>query len=207
MIRQAAPLGHRAIDVSDLPDQGEFGPAGLIWWGTVGFMVIEGSMFVMVLITYFYLRLRVDDWPPSLPNPGLFYGTLNLAVLVASALPNHFAKIAAERFDELRTRQWLVVCVGFGVALIAIRMFEFTTLNARWDSNAYGSIMWGLMVLHTFHLLTDVADTTVLTALAFSRPINKRRFIDMSENGLYWYFIVLWWIPVYLTVYWAPRWL
>jgi hypothetical protein len=24
---------------------------------------------------------------------------------------------------------------------------------------------------------------------------------------LYWYFIVLWWIPIYLTVYFAPRWL
>jgi cytochrome c oxidase subunit III len=206
-MRQSAPAGHPAIDVTDLPDQGEFGPKGLIWWGTVGFMVIEGSMFVMILITYFYLRLRVEEWPPSLPNPGLFYGTLNLAVLLASALPNHFAKLAAERFDERRTRQWLLLCVAFGVALVAIRMFEFTTLNARWDVNAYGSIMWALMVLHTFHLITDVIDTAVLTALAFSGPINKRGYIDISENGLYWYFIVLWWIPVYLTVYMAPRWL
>jgi heme/copper-type cytochrome/quinol oxidase subunit 3 len=205
--RQAAPAGHRAIDVSELPDQGEFGHRGLIWWGTAGFMVIEGSMFVMVLITYFYLRLRVEEWPPSLPDPALFYGTLNLAVLLASALPNHFAKLAAERSDELRTRQWLLPCVAFGVVLIAIRFVEFTALNARWDSNAYGSIVWALMVLHTLHLLTDVVDTAVLTALAFSGPVAKRSFIDISENGLYWYFIVLWWIPVYLTVYWAPRWL
>jgi cytochrome c oxidase subunit III len=207
MMLQQAPAGHRAVDVSALPDQGEFGHKGLIWWGTTGFMVIEGSMFVMVLITYFYLRLRVDQWPPGLPNPDLFYGTLNLSVLLVSALPNHFAKLAAERLDLAPTRRWLVLCVLLGVALLVIRGFEFTTLNCRWDDNAYGSMVWCLLVLHTMHLATDVGDTAVLTVLTFTGPISVRRFIDVSENGLYWYFIVLWWIPIYLTIYFAPRWL
>jgi cytochrome c oxidase subunit 3 len=205
--RQALPAGHRGLDVSGLPDQGAFGPAGLIWWGTVGFMVIEGSMFVMVLITYFYLRLRVDAWPPSLPPPSLFYGTLNLAVLLASAVPNHLAKLAAERLDLRASQRWLVCCVVFGLALVGIRFLEFPALNARWDANAYGSIVWALMVLHTVHLLTDVTDTAVLTALALTSPMTPRRFIDVSENGLYWYFIVAWWVPVYLTIYLVPRWL
>jgi cytochrome c oxidase subunit 3 len=64
-----------------------------------------------------------------------------------------------------------------------------------------------LIVLHTMHLLTDAGDTAVLTALIWSAPVSKRRFVDVSENGLYWYFIVAWWIPIYLTVYMAPRWL
>jgi len=46
------------IDVSPLP-KFAFGHKGLIWWGTTGFMVIEGSMFVMALIVYFYLRLFI----------------------------------------------------------------------------------------------------------------------------------------------------
>jgi cytochrome c oxidase subunit 3 len=207
MIRQQAPAGHRVVDVSELPDQGAFGHQGLIWWGTAGFMVIEGSMFVMVLITYFYLRLRVDEWPPSLPNPDLFYGTLNLGVLLVSTLPNHLAKLAVEKLDLGPTRRWLVICVLFGVALLVIRGFEFTTLNCRWDDNAYGSMVWCLLILHTMHLATDVGDTTVLTVLTFTGPVTVRRFIDVSENGLYWYFIVLWWIPIYLTIYFAPRWL
>ena len=43
------------VDVSPLP-RFAFGHKGLVWWGTVGFMVIEGSMFVMAVIVYFYLR-------------------------------------------------------------------------------------------------------------------------------------------------------
>ena len=206
-MRQQAVAGHRSIDVSGLPDQGAFGPSGLIWRGTVGYMVIEGSMFVMTLITYFYLRLKVDAWPPSLSNPDLFWGTVNLALLLVSVIPNHIAKVAAEAGDPWRVRWSMLLCVVFGVVLLIIRWFEFGSLNARWDDNAYGSMVWCLMVLHTMHLLTDVGDTTVLTALAMSQPLDKRRYVDVSENGLYWYFIVAWWIPVYLTVYFAPRWL
>lgn len=207
MIRQGALIGHRALNVSEIPDQGAFGHQGLIWWGTIGFMVIEGSMFLMALIVYFYLRLRVDEWPPSRIDPNLFFGTLNLLVLLVSAMPNHLAKKAGEQFALSRVQLWLVTCVLFGVAMLVIRAFEFTALNCRWDDNAYGSIVWCVMVLHTIHLATDVVDTAVLAVMMFTGPINKSRFIDVAENGLYWYFVVLWWIPVYLTVYFAPRWL
>jgi hypothetical protein len=37
--------------------------------------------------------------------------------------------------------------------------------------------------------------------------MSQERYIDISENSLYWYFIVLWWIPTFLTIYFAPRWL
>jgi cytochrome c oxidase subunit III len=206
MILQHAPAGRRAVDVSELPDQGAFGHRGLIWWGTVGFMVIEGSMFVMALITYFYLRLRVDEWPPSLPDPELFYGTLNLSVLLVSALPNHLAKVAAEALDLARTRRWLVICVLFGVVLLVIRGYEFTALNCRWDDNAYGSMVWIILGLHTAHLLTDWADTLVLTALMFTRHAhNGKRFSDVSDNCFYWHFVVASWVPLYLLLYGTPR--
>jgi cytochrome c oxidase subunit III len=204
--RQSAPAGHRAVDVATLPDT-VFGPDALIWWGTAGFMVIEGSMFLMALITYFYLRLRVDEWPPSLPDPGLFYGTLNLAVLLVSIVPNRRAQLAAERFDTRRVRAWMVACVVFGIALLVIRAFEFTTLNCRWDDNAYGSIVWCLVVLHTTHIVTEVAEVGVLMALLFAGPIDRRRFVDVAESGRYWYFVVAWWLPIYATIYFAPRWL
>jgi len=206
MIRQRALAGHQGLDVSDLPDHA-FGHQGLIWWGTIGFMVIEGSMFIMVVITYFYLRLRVDEWPPSLSDPGLFYGTLNLAVLLISGVPNHLAKIAAEKYALIRVQFWLIICVLFGIAMLVLRAFEFTTLNCRWDDNAYGSMVWCLLILHTMHLATDVVDTGVLASLMLTGPVSRPRFVDVSENGLYWYFVVASWVPIYLTIYFAPRWL
>jgi heme/copper-type cytochrome/quinol oxidase subunit 3 len=196
----------RDVDVSGLPAYA-FGHKGLIWWGTVGYMVIEGSILAIGLITYFYLRLRSDVWPPSLPDPSVGYGTANLAVMAVSCVPAQLAKVAAERYDVSKVRLWLVALTLVGVVATVLRVFEFYSLNCRWDSNAYGSVVWFLMGLHTIHVVTDVVDGAVLAALMFAEPPEKKRFIDVSENSLYWYFIVLWWIPYYLTVYWAPRWL
>jgi heme/copper-type cytochrome/quinol oxidase subunit 3 len=195
-----------ALDVAKLPDFA-FGHQGLIWWGTIGFMVIEGSMFVMVLITYFFLRTRVAEWPPSLPNPDVTLGTINTLVLLASIVPNQMLERAAERIDLARVRRLLLVCLPFGFAFLTIRVFEFSSLGARWDSNAYGSIVWFLMGLHTAHMVTEVAETSVLTALMHTAHVEKKRFVDVSENAFYWYFVVLSWIPIYLAVYFAPRWL
>ena len=43
------PDTRRVLDVSVLP-RTVFGHQGLIWWGTAGFMVIEGSIFVIALV-------------------------------------------------------------------------------------------------------------------------------------------------------------
>jgi heme/copper-type cytochrome/quinol oxidase subunit 3 len=194
------------VDVSPLP-KFAFGHKGLVWWGTVGFMVIEGSMFVMALIVYFYLRLKVQEWPPNLANPDIGFATMNLVLILLSCIPNALAKKAAEDFNLAGVRLWLVVLTLVGVLAVVLRGLEYTQLNTQWDDNAYGSITWVLLSLHTIHVATDVVDGGVLAALMFTGPVTERRFVDVSENSLYWYFIVAWWIPIYLVIYWAPRWL
>lgn len=196
----------RVVDVAAMPNDA-FGNQGLIWWGTVGFMVIEGSMFVIGIVVYFYLRLKVQEWPPSLPNPDYTYGTLNLLLVLVSCVPNQLAKSAAERMNLGSVRLWLTVLVLIGIANTVLRGFEYTALGCRWNDNAYASIVWVLLSMHTIHLVTDVCDSGVLLAIAFTGPVGKRRFVDFSENSLYWYFIVAWWIPIYATIYLAPRWL
>jgi heme/copper-type cytochrome/quinol oxidase subunit 3 len=196
----------RVLDVAALPEYA-FGNQGLIWWGTAGFMVIEGAMLLMVLIVYFYLRLRVNQWPPSVPPPDIRFGTINLLLMFGSLAPAYLAKVASEKFDLAKVQLWLVVLTVFGVAATVVRAYEFTTLNCRWDTNAYGSIVWFVIGLHTTHVVTDVVDGAVLAAVMFSSRVDKTRFVDVSENSLYWYYIVAWWVPYYLTIYFAPRWL
>jgi heme/copper-type cytochrome/quinol oxidase subunit 3 len=89
---------------------------------------------------------------------------------------------------------------------VAIRFYEFTQLNVRWDQNAYGSITWIILGLHAAHLLTDLGDTAVLAALMFTRHAKGKRFSDVEDNAFYWYFVVGSWLPLYLLVYWVPRW-
>jgi cytochrome c oxidase subunit III len=196
----------RTVDVGALPGHA-FGHRGLIWWGTIGFMVIEGSMFVMAIVAYFYLRLRVSAWPPSLDNPDIGPGTANLVLAVAGCVPAALAKRAAEKFDLPKVRLWLTMLTLVGFANVALRVLEYPALNCRWDDNAYGSVTWLLLSMHTAHIATDAVDSAVLMALMFSNSVTAPRLVDVSENSLYWYFIVIWWVPIYLTIYFAPRWM
>ena len=185
---------------------GGFGYRSLMWWGTLGLVVIEGTMFALAIGAYFYLRTRSPYWPPhGIAPPDLKWGTLNLFVLLASAIPNELAKRAAEHVALARVRLWLVVALVFGVAFNAIRALEFMTLNVTFSNDAYGSVVWLLLGLHTVHIATDVVDTGVLTALMFIGPVEEQRFVDVEENALYWYFVVFTFLPIYGVIYWAPR--
>jgi len=95
--------------------------------------------------------------------------------------------------------------VLFGLALCLVRWLEFTALNVRWSDGAYGSVVWMLMGLHTFNLVTDVIDTMVLAAVMYKQPLEGKRYVDVAENSGYWVFIVVTWFPIYAVVYWGPR--
>lgn len=205
MTARATDPAPGVLDVSGLPP-GAFGFRSLMWWGTMGMIVIESMAFGIAIVSYFYLRARYPNWPPSsVTPPSLLWGTANTVVLLGSAVPNELARRAAERIDLEATRRWMVVCLVFGAAFNVIRAFEFSALNVTWDRDAYGSIVWLLLGLHTAHIVTDFLDTAVLTALMFVGPVEELRFVDESENAVYWYFVVLTWLPIYGVIYWAPR--
>ena len=194
----------RALDISALPSYA-FGHRSLMWWGTWGLIAIEGTLFALTVASYFFLRSQSDAWPITAPPPALLWGSANTVLLLVSMLPNHLAKKASERSDLVPTRWWLMACLLCALVFLVLRVFEFRSLYTRWDSDAYGSIVWTLLGLHTVHLITDTYDTAVLTLLLFTGPMEGQRFSDVSENALYWYFVVLSWLPIYAVIYWAPR--
>jgi cytochrome c oxidase subunit 3 len=159
----------------------------------------------MTIAAYFYLRTRVPYWPPNVPPPDHLWGAVNTMVLLLSMIPNELARRAADRVDLAKVRLWMVVAIAFGLVFNIVRVFEFASLNVRWDTNAYGSVVWLLLGLHTTHIVTDFLDTSVLATLMFVGPVEEKRFVDVSENAGYWYFVVLSWLPIYGVIYWAPR--
>ncbi|MGV7210675.1 heme-copper oxidase subunit III [Oxalobacteraceae bacterium A2-2] len=194
----------KTLEVSRLPTFG-FGTRSPMWWGTLGLIAIEGMVFALAVMSYFYLRGQAPSWPDGGPAPDLLWGTLNTAVMLASGLPNWWTKRAAERLDLHQVRLGMIVCVAFALVMLALRWLEFGALNVRWDTSAYGSIVWMLMGLHTTHLLTDAYDSIVLAVLLHTGPVEGKRYADASENAAYWYFVLVSWMAVYAVVYWGAR--
>jgi cytochrome c oxidase subunit 3 len=194
----------RVLDVSGLPTYA-YGHRSLMWWGTFGMILIESTVFALAVGTYFYLRDLAVTWPPHGVPPVLTYGTLNTAILLLSGIPNQWTRHKAEAEDLRGTRIGLVICLLFGAAFIVVRGFEFGALQTSWNTSAYGSIVWALLILHTVHLVTDFIDSAVLTVLMFTGPLSGKRFVDVSENAMYWWFVVGSWLFIYATIYLAPR--
>jgi heme/copper-type cytochrome/quinol oxidase subunit 3 len=193
-----------AIDVSALPTFA-FGKRSILWWATMAMIAIEGTVFALVIAAYIYLKWRVPNWPPSVAPPDLLWGTVTTFVVLLSIIPNELARRAAKRLDLTKTRLWVTLSVVAAMVFCVTRVFEFTALNVWWDTNAYGSVVWFLLGLHTFHFVTDTIDTGFLSVVLFSGPLDANRFVDIYENALYYYFVIASWIPIYAVIYFAPR--
>lgn len=194
------------VDLSELPDY-IFGSNGIGFWGGIAFMLIEGMGFVLAIGAYFYLIPYEKQWPPGGSPPPLFWSTTGVVLAVLSEIPNILTSRAARKQELQRTRLWLTVTFVASLLLTLVRAFECHAFNVRWDANAYGSINWGILVMHYADLITDVWDMGVLVAMVFLKPVDGRKFADCDDNAAFWHFLVVTWIIVYVVMYWVPRWL
>jgi cytochrome c oxidase subunit III len=193
------------LDIGKLPMHG-MGTASLTWWGTLAFMLIEGTGFALAITVYLYLMSLAPTWPINVPPPDLLPGTLVTLILLLSLVPNIMISRWAKQQELRKVRIGMVIMSIFGIAPLIVRFFEFPALKVNWDTNAYGSVVWILLGLHTTHIITDLADTLVLGALMFTRHgQNLKRFGDVQDNAMYWNFVVAAWLPIYGCIYWLAR--
>ena len=183
-----------------------FGPRSLMWWGTLGFMVIEGWTLALLVVSYLYLRQNYETWPPlRTPHPSLLIPTINLVLMFVSLVPMYLAAAAAKKLDEPGVKRWLVISSIVATPIAVLRWWELWAINVRWDTNAYGSAAWVIVGVHTSLLLLDVIDTWGLTLFYFLKQLPLKAFSDTTDNTFYWYFTIGIWIPIYLIVYVGPR--
>ena len=194
-----------ALDLSKLPLHG-MGSASLTFWGTGAFMLIEGMGFALTIAVYFYLMSLAPRWPIEAPPPDRLPGTILTLSLLVSLVPNMLVSRWAQRKELRKVRLGLIAMVFMGAIPLIPRVFDLPALHISWDDDAYGSIVWTILGLHTTHIITDLIDTIVLACLMFSKHAdNALRYGDVEDNALYWNFVVLTWLPLYGCIYWVPR--
>ncbi len=191
------------IDVSSLPTFA-FGPRDPLWWGVAAMIAIETTMFALTAVTYFYLRGGEIEWPPPGARMPMGLGWANVVILLASLWPMHLANREALAMKLRPMRFWLLVATVLGLAALGLRAMEMGGMTFRWNSHAYGSIVWTIFGLHTLHLLTSCGENLVFLAVLYRGPVEKKHCVDMRLNGMYWFFVVLSWLPLFALFYLDP---
>jgi len=197
----------RVLDVSELPDL-VFGPRDLMWWGTVGFMVIEGTTLILAMLSYLYLSKNFQGWPPyGTPEPSLGVPIAQLVTMLVSIPLMVWLQRVSRRFDLRGVRWGMLLATVFNTAFVVLRWFELRALNVKWDTNAYGSAQWLLVLAHATLLLIELLEVAGMAALFWVGPLEKKHFTDAADLAFYWYFMVGIWVPIFVLSYLLPRWI
>ncbi|NPV08833.1 MAG: heme-copper oxidase subunit III [Anaerolineae bacterium] len=177
-----------------------------LWWGMWGLIAIEATLFAALLVSYYYLRHSAPEWPlGGIEEPELLLPTVNTAIILVSSVPVAWADRGIRRGLRTRLAAGWSVAVILGLAFLAIKYVEMSSLAYRWDTNAYGSIVWTIIGFHTAHVMALMLKTVVVLTLALRGYFTESRNVGVQINGLYWHFVVAVWIPIYLTIYISPR--
>jgi cytochrome c oxidase subunit III len=194
------------LDVRELPSLVN-GPRGGLWWGMLGLILIEIVLFTVLISTYYYLKFMNPHWPPAGDKLPMFWlPTINTIILIGSSFAVHQADIAISEHNDKRGMViGLSISLALGLLFLSLKIVEYSQVEYFWDSHAYGSIVWTMIVFHSSHVLSVVLKTIVVLALARKGYWTKQRCQGIKINGLYWHFVVVIWIPLYITIYLAPR--
>jgi heme/copper-type cytochrome/quinol oxidase subunit 3 len=195
----------RVLDVSDLPMETADSRA-LLWWGNVGMLVIEGTMFALLIASWLYLKTANLDWPPqNEPLPPLLWPSIGLGLLIVSGFFMLFLADRGAIHDDVPSiRIGHAICIAIGIAFLIIRWKDVIALGFKWSDHAYGSIVWTCIGMHTFHMLAATGETMSLLVYESVWPVTKKQLLDIRCTCVYWYFVVIAWIPFYFLIYVAP---
>ena len=195
----------KSIDVSHLPPY-EISNQAPLWWGQLLLAAIEGMMFCILIAAYFYVRLRVDVWPPPGDQyPHKLLPTLALIPLLVSCLGTYWASEAAKKDDRAGMIKGLLFNLVLAVVFFVMRVMDWYSLNFSYKADAFGSYMWTFLAVHTYDYVADVIFTLVLFVIVlFGRHGPKVR-IGVHVDSVVWYFLVIIWVPLYIVVYWGPK--
>src|SRR4051812_19856085 len=100
------------MDVSHLPT-GSYDARSPLWWGNLLLLVIEITMFAILIRSFLYILMNFSEWPPPRvdyepilynTNPKLGVATANLLLLLASCIPMRWIDRAARAKNQRQVR-------------------------------------------------------------------------------------------------------
>jgi cytochrome c oxidase subunit I+III len=169
-------------------------------------MAIEGAIFAMLIATYLYLRLVNLDWPPSTVRyPDLVWPSINLGILLLTFVPALILDRAALRDNVPLCKLALAACIIAGAVFLIIQFTVLANLGYKWSDHAYGSVVWTAIGYHMLHVIAATAETALLFVYSLVRPIVKKQLLDFRCTAVYWYFVILMWLPFYFIVFIEPH--
>jgi cytochrome c oxidase subunit 3 len=182
-------------------------------FGVWVFLASELLFFGSLLMAYtVYRHMYPEAFRTAARETEVFYGTLNTAILMTSSLTMAVAVRAAEQARRRLTVWCLAATVGFGLAFLVVKGFEYRDDIAKGllpgphfalhppATELFWTFYWILTGLHAIHLTIGIGIVTTLAVLAVRRavPIASASF---EATALYWHLVDIIWVVLLPLLY------
>ncbi|MDQ2803436.1 MAG: cytochrome c oxidase subunit 3 [Pseudomonadota bacterium] len=175
------------------------GRSSLGWWGMICVVATEGSLFVYLLFSYFYVNVqRGADWPAG--RPSLTYALPAVVALVVSSAAVWWAERGARRGMRRDLLLGLALAILLGVIFVVLQALDWGRGETTSQASTYGSLFYTITGFHLAHL---VAGLLLLLPILFWSALgyfDARRHEPVLIGALYWYFVVVVGVAVFLVL-------
>jgi cytochrome c oxidase subunit 3 len=164
-------------------------------------VLAEGTLLILAVGSYWYLRFRNTQWPPpGFPDPEVVLPLVLTGVLIAAAAPVVLAARAAqaERVTMARGLLGLSLVLQLGYLAAQALLFRHDLLDFSPGDHAYGSAYFMLLGLHHAHVVAGVLLSGVLLA-RLAGGLTSYRLTGLRAAALYWCVVSALAVPVVLT--------
>ena len=171
------------------------------WWGMGILIASEGTLFAMMIGSYFYLRFRNLHWPPEgVPKPHVLIPLIVLGCLTATAVPMQLASLAGLAGRLRATRRLLVLAtvVQAGYFWVEIWQYLGDLHRSTPQRDAYDSIYFTLLGADHAHVAVGVLlDLWLLWKLRSG--FTRYRTAALRAIVFFWHAVIVLTIAVILT--------
>ena len=172
------------------------------WWGMVSLIMTEATIFAGLIGSYFFLRAASKQWPPpGIEEPKLAYSIIFSFVLWGSSIPMLLAEHGIKEGRGRRLRFGLMGAWLMGAAFLGYSLYDFHELHYGWRDNAYGSIYYTTVGLHTLHVFIGLVMSVVVQIKAWLGKFSAERHTTVQVYAMYWHFVDAVWLfvmPVFI---------
>jgi len=126
-------------------------------------------------------------------------------VLWGSSVPIFWAEAAIKKGDLARLRAGLLISMVMGLAFLAYTVKDFNDLHYGWRTNAYGSMFYVIVGLHTLHVIVGLLINGLVQIKAWQGKFTQDRHTTVEVFGLYWHFVDVVWIFVFFSLFVSPH--
>jgi heme/copper-type cytochrome/quinol oxidase subunit 3 len=177
------------------------------WWGMAMLISTEAMAFAVLLAAYFFLQASAKTWPiGGIEVPKLELSLPFSFVLWGSSLPIFYAEAQLRNGRVDRFRAGVAVAFVMGVAFLGYAIHDFRELHFGWRDNAYGSIYYTIVGLHTIHLVIGLAMSVLVQIKAWTgRYDGGKKHASAEVFSLYWHFVDVVWLAVFPSLFLSPH--